>query len=95
MKLFLALQILLSASSYGPFVSVSDVACNFILLFCNKIIFIDHVPQAATLIEDAVGSGCENHIELSSLFSAESGEECNSCKLCDGYNWQETFIPKG
>jgi len=71
MKLFLALQILLSASSYGPFVS------------------------AAKSIEEAVGSGCENHIELSSTFSADSGEECNSCKLCDGYSMNEIFMPKG
>jgi len=71
MKLFLALQILLSASSYGPFVS------------------------AATSIEDAVGSGCENHIEFSSLFSTDTGDECNSCKMCDGYDLSEIFNPKG
>jgi len=71
MKLFLALQILLSASSYGPF------------------------DSAAKSIEEAVGSGCENHIELSSTFSTDSGEECNSCKLCDSYNMNGIFMPKG
>jgi len=72
MKLFLlALQILLSAFSYGPFVS------------------------AATSIEDAVGSGCENRIAFSGSFSTDSGEECNSCALCDGYNLNEIFKPKG
>jgi len=95
MKLFLALQILLSASSYGPFDSVSDIVYNFILLFYKQIIFMDHAPQAAKSIEDAVGSGCENHIELSSTFSTDSDEECNSCKLCDGYNMNEIFMPKG
>jgi len=52
-------------------------------------------PQAATSIEDAVGSGCENRIAFSGSFSTDSGEECNSCALCDGYNLNEIFKPKG
>ena len=45
-------------------------------------------------MKDTVGSGCQNNVQFSSKFMTDSGEECNTCVLCDGSHLSDIFKPK-
>lgn len=64
------------------------------LQFCFQIQIYVYQSQEATSMKDTVGSGCQNNVQFSSKFMTDSGEECNTCILCNGSHLSDVFKPK-
>lgn len=57
-------------------------------------IISSHLAHGKSTLEEAVGSGCRNHVAFIGRFMTEAGSTCGGCSMCEGSTVNSLFIPE-